>query len=129
MPRTESSAGSNSGSYGGLMAAYVEANSVDGSRVEARAAAAGGTASYSFLWAGSNPGTFAERGEAVSYEPVTRDLREVIPAQSLARIEHVSVTVVDANGVSAQVCDVSAETPCAEFHKPFPRKRALTRRG
>ena len=80
----------------------VEANSIDGSRVEARAAATGGTAPYSFLWAGSNPGTFAERGEVVSYEPVTRDLREVIPAQSLARIEHVSVTVVDANGVSAQ---------------------------
>jgi hypothetical protein len=49
---------------------------------------------------GSNPGTFTERGGAVSYEPVTRDLREVIPAQSLARIEHVSVTVIDANGVS-----------------------------
>lgn len=80
----------------------VEANSIDGSRVEARAAATGGTAPYSFLWAGSNPATFAERGEAVSYEPVTRDLREVIPAQSLARIEHVSVTAVDANGVSAQ---------------------------
>jgi Family of unknown function (DUF6345) len=80
----------------------VEASSIDGSRVEARAAATGGTAPYSFLWAGSNPGTFAERGAAVSYEPVTRDLREVIPAQSLARIEHVSVTVVDANGVSAQ---------------------------
>jgi Family of unknown function (DUF6345) len=80
----------------------VQANSIDGSRVEARAAAAGGTAPYSFLWAGSNPGTFAERGAAVSYEPLTRDLREVIPAQSLARIEHVSVTVVDANGVSSQ---------------------------
>jgi Family of unknown function (DUF6345) len=80
----------------------IEANSVDGSRVEARATAAGGTPPYSYLWAGSNPGTFADRGQAVSYEPVTRDLREVIPAQSMARIEHVSVTVVDANGVSTQ---------------------------
>ena len=80
----------------------IEADSVDGSRVVGRARAAGGTPPYSFLWAGSNPAASVERGEAVSYEPVTRDLREVIPAQSMARIEHVAVTVVDANGVSAQ---------------------------
>ncbi|MGO9489355.1 MAG: DUF6345 domain-containing protein [Solirubrobacteraceae bacterium] len=97
----------------------VEANSIDGSRVEARAAATGGTAPYSFLWAGSNPGIFAERGEAVSYEPVTRDLREVIPVQSLARIEHVSVTVVDANGVSAQAITSLPVTarPAPDTHK------------
>ena len=80
----------------------VEANSIDGSRVNARATASGGTPPYSFLWGGSNPDTFSERGEAVSYEPLARDLREVIPARSFTRIEHVSVTVVDANGVSAQ---------------------------
>jgi hypothetical protein len=96
----------------------VEANSVDGSRVAARATAAGGTPPYSFLWAGSNPGTFSERGQAVSYEPVTRDLREVIPAQSMARIEHVSVTVVDANGVSAQAITSLAVTarPAPDTH-------------
>jgi hypothetical protein len=80
----------------------VEANSIDGSRVNARATAAGGTPPYSFLWAGSNPSTFPERSEAVSYEPLTRDVREIIRARSFARIEHVSVTVVDANGVPAQ---------------------------
>jgi hypothetical protein len=79
----------------------LEANGIDGSRVTARATAAGGTPPYSFLWAGSNPDTSSERSEAVSYEPLTRDLREIIPAQSFARIENVSVTVVDANGVSA----------------------------
>jgi Family of unknown function (DUF6345) len=80
----------------------VAASAVESSRVNARAIVSGGTAPYSFLWGGSNPDTSAERGAAVSYEPLTRDLRELIPAQSLTRTEHVSVTVVDANGVTAE---------------------------
>ena len=82
--------------------ATVTARAMEGSRVTARATVSGGTPPYSFLWGGSNPNTFAERGAAVSYEPLTRDQREILPAQSLRRTEHVSVTVVDANGVSAQ---------------------------
>ena len=80
----------------------VAASAGEGSRVTARATVSGGTPPYSFLWGGSNPDTFAERGAAVSYEPLTRDLREMLPAQSLRRTERVSVTVVDANGVSAE---------------------------
>jgi Family of unknown function (DUF6345) len=80
----------------------VAATAIDGSRVGARATVSGGTAPYSFLWGGSNPNTSTERGAAVSYEPLTRDLREIIPAHSLRRTEHISVTVVDANGVSAE---------------------------
>jgi hypothetical protein len=80
----------------------VAASAIEGSRVNARANVSGGTAPYSFLWAGSNPATYTERGAAVNYEPLTRDLREIIPAQSVRRTEYVSVTVVDANGVSAQ---------------------------
>lgn len=80
----------------------IAAHAIEGSRVEARATVSGGTAPYSFLWGGSNPGTFNERGAEVSYEPLVRDLREIIPAQSMARTERVSVTVVDANGVSAE---------------------------
>jgi hypothetical protein len=93
----------------------VAASATDGSRVEARATVSGGTAPYSFLWGASNPGTFTERGAAVSYEPLTRDLREIIPAQSLVRTEHVSVTVVDANGVSAQ-----ADTSLPVTARPAP---------
>jgi hypothetical protein len=95
--------------------ATVAASAIDGSRVEARATVSGGTAPYSFLWAGSNPGTFSERGAEVAYEPLTRDLREIIPAQSLARTENVSVTVVDANGVSAQ-----ADTSLLVTARPAP---------
>ena len=80
----------------------VAASAGEGSRVTARATASGGTPPYSFLWGGSNPNTSTERGPAVSYEPLTRDLREMLPAQSLRRTERVSVTVVDANGVSAE---------------------------
>ncbi len=93
----------------------VEASTVEGSRVEARATVRGGAAPYSFLWAGSNPGTFTERGASVSYEPLTRDLRDVIPAQSMVRTEHVSVTVVDANGVSVQ-----ADTSLLVTARPAP---------
>jgi hypothetical protein len=93
----------------------VAASAIEGSRVKARATVSGGTAPYSFLWAGSNPGTSTERGDAVSYEPLTRDLRETIPAQSLTRTEYVSVTVVDANGVSAQ-----ADTSLLVTARPAP---------
>jgi hypothetical protein len=64
---------------------------------------------------GSNPGTSTERGAAVSYEPLTRDLREILPSQSLTRTEHISVTVVDANGVSAQ-----ADTSLLVTAQPAP---------
>lgn len=93
----------------------VSASAIDGSRVEARARVSGGTAPYSFLWGASNPDTSTERGSAVSYQPLTRDLREIIPTQSLTRNEHVSVTVVDANGVSAQ-----ADTSLMVTARPAP---------
>ena len=38
----------------------------------------------------------------MSYIPLARDFRSVLRAQSLERTENVSVTVVDASGVSAQ---------------------------
>jgi hypothetical protein len=80
----------------------VAASAGEGARVAARATVSGGVPPYAFLWGGSNPNTSAERGAAVSYEPLTRDLREILPEHALRRTEHVSVTVVDANGVSAQ---------------------------
>jgi Family of unknown function (DUF6345) len=97
----------------------IEAIAREASRVEARAVAAGGTPPYSFLWGGSNPATSSERGDAVSYQPLRRDLREIIPADSLRRTEHVSVTVVDANGVSAQAATSLAVTahPAPDTHR------------
>ena len=95
--------------------ASVAASAGEGSRVTARATVSGGTPPYSFLWGGSNPDTFAERSATVSYEPLTRDLREILPEQSLRRNERVSVTVVDANGVSAQ-----ADTSLLVTARPAP---------
>jgi Family of unknown function (DUF6345) len=80
----------------------IAATARDGSRVEGRAMASGGTPPYTFLWGGSNPAASVHHGDRVSYEPQTRDLRHVIPSQSFARTEHVTVTVVDANGVTAE---------------------------
>ena len=95
--------------------ASVAASAGEDSRVTARATVSGGTPPYSFLWGGSNPSTSTERGAAVSYEPLTRDLREIIPAQSMRRTERISVTVVDANGVSAQ-----ADTSLRVTARPAP---------
>ena len=93
----------------------VETSAEEGSRVNARATVSGGMAPYSFLWGGSNPATSTQRGAAVSYEPLTRDLRAIIPAQSMTRTEYVSVTVVDANGVTAQ-----ADTSLLVTARPAP---------
>jgi hypothetical protein len=80
----------------------IAATAREGSRVEGRATASGGTPPYTFLWGGSNPSASFEHGERVSYEPQTRDLRHLIPSQSMARTEYLSVNVVDANGVTAE---------------------------
>jgi len=72
------------------------------SGVEARVHVTGGTPPYTYLWAGSNPEASLTRGDSVSYTPLVRDFRAILPAQSFERTEYVSVTVVDANGISAQ---------------------------
>jgi hypothetical protein len=71
------------------------------SLVEAQASAAGGAPPYTYVWAGSNPEASSSTGNSVSYVPLVRDFRRVLGAQSLQRTENVSVTVIDANGVSA----------------------------
>ncbi|HXW26769.1 MAG TPA: DUF6345 domain-containing protein [Xanthobacteraceae bacterium] len=73
-----------------------------GSLVEAHAVATGGTPPYTYLWAGSNPDASSSGGDSISYVPLVRDFRTVLPAQSFERIENISVTVIDANGVRAQ---------------------------
>ncbi len=72
------------------------------SLVEAHASVSGGTPPYTYLWAGSNPDASASMGDSVSYVPLARDFRSVLRAQSLERTDSVSVTVIDANGVSTQ---------------------------
>jgi hypothetical protein len=72
------------------------------SLVEAHATAAGGTPPYTYLWAGSNPDASFSMGDSVRYVPLVRDFRSVLSAQSFERTDNVSVTVIDANGVTAQ---------------------------
>jgi hypothetical protein len=83
----------------------VAAAAQDGTRVEAHASATGGTPPYTYLWAGSNPETFASTGNSISYVPQVRDYRSVLAAQAMERIENLSVTVIDANGVRVQAGD------------------------
>jgi Family of unknown function (DUF6345) len=86
--------------------------------VEARATASGGTPPYTYFWAGSNPETATATGDSVSYEPVVRDFRRLVPSQSFDRTEALSVTVVDANGISVQAGQSVAVTarPAPETH-------------
>jgi hypothetical protein len=79
----------------------LRASAREESLVEAEAFATGGTPPYTYLWGGSNPEASSATGNSVRYVPLARDFRRVQRAQSLQRTESVSVTVVDANGVSA----------------------------
>ena len=80
----------------------VTASAPQPSLVEAHAAATGGSAPYTFLWAGSNPEASSAREDSVSYVPLARNLNGVVPAQSFERTENVLVTVFDSNGVPVQ---------------------------
>jgi Family of unknown function (DUF6345) len=80
----------------------LQASTPEVSLVEARATATGGTPPYRYLWAGSNPEASSTTGEMVRYVPLVRDFRSILAGQSLERLDAVSVTVFDANGVPAQ---------------------------
>jgi hypothetical protein len=72
------------------------------SLVEARASVSGGTPPYTYLWAGSNPERLSSTSNSIRYIPLVRDFRRILRTQSFERTENVAITVIDANGVSAQ---------------------------
>lgn len=80
----------------------IAATAPQRSLVEARASVTGGTPPYTYLWAGSNPEQFSFASNSISYVPLVRDFRRILRTQSLERTENVTITVIDANGVSAQ---------------------------
>ena len=76
-----------------------------GARVEARGEASGGRAPYTYVWTGSNPTALTSRGTSVSYAPMARALSpegtRLAPNEVVRWNETVSVTVIDANGITA----------------------------
>jgi hypothetical protein len=73
-----------------------------GRLVNAAVSVQGGTPPYHYIWGGSNPAVSATDAAVVSYTPQLRVAQPLLsnPAFSLQRNESLSVTVVDANGIS-----------------------------
>jgi Family of unknown function (DUF6345) len=96
--------------------AKLSVSGENASHVDASVVVSGGRAPYTLVWAGSDPSIGAQSGTRISYTPIFRggpDERSPKPAT-----ETLSVTVFDANGVSAearQTFDVIAQ-PAPEDH-------------
>ena len=61
-------------------------------RLTASASVAGGRAPYTYIWSGSDPAAFKETGPQLEYRPRKRE--------ATATVDTLSVTVIDANGIS-----------------------------
>jgi hypothetical protein len=75
-----------------------------GTKVEGSISVTGGRKPYTFLWSASSPAALASRGPTVSYAPLARVFpppgATSNPNQTVPLRETVSVTVVDANGIT-----------------------------
>jgi hypothetical protein len=103
----------------------LTATTPERSLVEAHASVTGGTPPYTYLWAGSNPDTSSSTDDSIRYVPLVRDFRRILRTQSFERTENISVTVVDANGISAQAGQLIPVTA----HPATPGTRGLITYG
>jgi Family of unknown function (DUF6345) len=76
----------------------------DGSEVNAHVSVSGGSPPYTYVWGGSDPAVSRNSDDSISYTATRRATDSLLraPDFQMERKETVSVTVVDANGVTVQ---------------------------
>jgi hypothetical protein len=79
---------------------HINLNVQGGTQITAKADVDGGRAPYIFEWSGSAGEIKGQHGKSICYTPTFRDLQPLNSA--LSRKETVTVTVRDANGVTAR---------------------------
>lgn len=93
-------------------------SAVGGSQVHASVSVAGGRPPYQYIWGGSNFAVPPSAQGSITYTPQVRTARAFLqdPHFSLHRNETLSVTVIDANGISVY----GSETVPVEASPVFP---------
>jgi len=86
----------------------VSVRATGGRQVTASAVVTGGQAPYTYVWTGSNPETVDYAGGSIRYLPLTRVASLPAQAETVHGNETVTLTVIDANGVSVQASQIVA---------------------
>lgn len=102
----------------------IRVSAEGGSQVRASVSVRGGRPPYLYIWGGSNPAASQSVERSISYTPQVRTTESLLhhPYFNLHRNETVSLTVIDANGISVYG---SAMVPVVAT-PVFPRGRGVS---
>lgn len=102
----------------------VRISAEGGSQVRASVSVRGGRPPYQYIWGGSNPAISQTAEPTISYTPQVRTVESLLrdPHFNLHRNERLSVTVIDANGISV----FGNETVPVEATPLFPKGHGVS---
>ena len=102
----------------------VQLSAHGGAEVNAAVSVEGGRPPYQYIWGGSNPAVSQTDMPAVTYMPQVRTAQPLLrnPNFRLQHSEVLTVTVIDANGVSAFANEILA----VDASPVFPQNRGVT---
>ena len=102
----------------------VRVSAEGGSEVHASVSVSGGRPPYQYIWGASNPAVSQTAEPSIRYTPQVRTAETLLrdPYFNLHRNERLSVTVVDANGISVY----GSETVPVEASPFFPKGRGVS---